>query len=102
MSQWHNVEKDGLPEECGTYIVFIHYSGDLAGKPESFVDDSLLLYTATHPHGYVSSAHYSDREGLWHEDDYNPYNAHLECVNKKATAYISHWMPLPEEPEDLE
>lgn len=82
--RWISVE-ERLPDEPGTYLVFI-------SDPEIMQE-----YDCS----YVSAAHYDKDEGLWKEEDDIVYCADLRCVNRGKVFHITHWMHLPPPPDHI-
>lgn len=87
--KWISAE-ERLPEKTGMYIVWIHEPTD-AEK-----DDWMAEYN----YGYVDLLQYDAEQGLWQNEPYEAYNAHLEFVDKVNGFYISHWMEKPMPPKE--
>ena len=73
MNKWISV-KDQLPEEDTPVIVT--YIGGVSGKPHSDVLGAV-------------------RDGVWYWYDGFPIE-----VSKEITVEVTHWMPLPEPPNE--
>lgn len=90
MPHWIPVE-ERLPEEPGEYTVFIK---DPFHKRE---DEDFISFDGS----YVTNAFYDKDAGLWQESQTSFYCANLSCVNTEKIFYITHWMPLPEPPKEV-
>lgn len=86
--------KYGLPKEEAYYLVYIHRN-EQSNDP---IFDSVL---DAHYTGYVYMAYFNARQGgIWHTDADSVYGSDLEKVDTDTEFYISHWMPLPDPPEE--
>ena len=89
---WIDIEKNGLPEEPGEYLVYVKDGLSPEKSEENSMFDSDL--------SYVTSACFQKDDCLWEERNDVHYNANLSCINKHKTYYISHWAPMPEPPKN--
>ena len=87
--KWISSE-ERLPEKPGMYLVWIHEPTDVKK------DDWMADYN----YGYVDLLQYDIEQGLWQNEPYEAYNAHLEFVDKVNGFYVSHWMEKPVPPKE--
>ncbi len=87
--KWISSE-ERLPEKPGMYLVWIHEPTDVKEAD----------WMADYNYGYVDLLQYDIEQGLWQNEPYEAYNAHLEFVDKVNGFYVSHWMEKPVPPEE--
>lgn len=85
--KWIRVE-DRLPEDGGRYIVYL--------RP--FKDKTDMGFTLGDL-AYPTEMHFDKGQMLW-VDENESYNAVLSAVNTDTEYHVTHWMPLPEPPEE--
>jgi len=97
VSNWIPV-KYGLPKEAGYYLVYIHQPDDPeAGRMFLDENDQPIDFS------FVYLAYFNVKQGgIWHSDCDEYYNGDLNKVDKKNDYYISHWMSLPDKPNEGE
>lgn len=86
--RWISVE-ERLPYESGYYLIVTH-SG-LTDDAEDWMKDNAVD---------VTMAHYADYSNIWTTDSGAAYNADLSKCDKTRYEYVTHWMPLPQPPEE--
>lgn len=87
--------KYGLPKDPGYYIVYIHQQDHNDGHR---IYDSVL---DEHITGFVYTAYFNvSQGGIWQTDGHEVYGSDLNKVDTNNDYYISHWMPMPDEPEE--
>ena len=86
MSEWISV-KDKLPEENGKYLcVVVHRGGNVAIQSQCVYE-------------FIANA--EDDSDLFYKGVTGPVWAYYDVMmGMCATARVTHWMPLPELPED--
>lgn len=87
--KWISSEEK-LPEKPGMYLVWIHEPTDVEKAD----------WMAEYNYGYVDLLQYDIEQGLWQNEPYEAYNAHLEFVDKANGFYVSHWMEKPMPPKE--
>lgn len=78
------------PEEPGQYLVFIRFPANDVENWEMFGLEA--------PVGMVAEAYFCKDQFLWKTES-DAYNAMLDLVDAENDSAVTHWMPLPPEPE---
>lgn len=89
MPKWISVN-ERQPEESGGYIAYIH-EPTMIQKSE---------WEKQYDLSYVTELYFDKGKALWSDGIDESYNAVLSAVDTDNEFHVTHWMPLPEKPND--
>lgn len=84
-----------MPDVPGTYLVLVK-------EPKKFTEKRIkgeVEEWENFDFSHVEPVFYNKDQSIWDDDDV-PMNANLDVVNTYEAFHVTHWMPLPEPPEE--